>query len=743
MLWFAAGIPYNRRRRQRGADVSATEDSDLVNTISTLYRSLVAGTICSVLVLSFSVADAALLFRGNLSQYLVIAVALAIFGYLTQIVVIGSFTRLKHAHGTSQEACIVIVSAMIVSVQGQVSEAALLPTALALIALSGLSLGVAFTLCGVLSAGRYIRLMPFPMVAGFLAGSGLLLMGFAVSVLHGEDIGWRALMQGDSMPAVFKVGVGLAMGVALVLIGSMRWSEYTLPLLVIGGVVGFHAVVAVTPIDLSALVAADWTMSREAVSVTYQPLTPALIKQVDWHAVAVTSPQLLSLVAVCVFASLIKISSLELMMRQRVDENRELRVAGLANLIGGICALAPGFHGLSNSGVVTTLRGSAKLSALVCVVVTVGCVVLAGDTLVQMPRFVFGAILLWCGYGMVYDSLILNLGKLRAYESVVTLLIALAVVVFGFLPGLAFGVVCGLLMFATEYGKLETVRSFQSVAELHSNVDRTAAEQAVLNRHGQAVRVVRLHSYLFFGSAARSVDQITSYLDRPENSDVSTLILDLSRVTGIDSTALRAFQRLTLRTETGGIRVWGCGASQPVRNAFEKDGNGSIAAFHDTLDLALEAAENKLLALHEPFGASGMPDADQPDQVLAQLFWDHGMPLSLRAGETVLNSGEPSRGLFWVVSGVLDAQVHTSDGDLRVRRMGPGALIGEISWYLQQSTSARVVAVEEASLLHLDTQAMARLGAEDPERSAQLHTEIARILSFRLVDNTRQLRQLS
>ncbi|MEM7376899.1 MAG: SulP family inorganic anion transporter, partial [Pseudomonadota bacterium] len=566
-----------------------------MSQLSTLYRSLVAGTICAVLVLAFGIADAALFFRGNLQAFFPVAVGFAVFGFLLQVLVIGTLTRLRYTHGTSQEASLVILAAMLFDVQARVTGDALLPTALMLIVISGVTLGVALLLCGAFKLGRYIRLMPFAMVAGFLAGSGLLMVSFSVAVLHGESVGVADLVQGASPQAIWKVLAGVAMGLVLIGLSAARWSEYTLPAVIVGGVVAFHVVVAQTPISIDALVADNWTMATDAVSVAYQPLTADLFRQVDWQTLAVVSPQLVSLVAVCIFANLIKISSLELMMRQRVDENRELRVAGYAGLLSGALAVAPGFHGLSNSSIILRLSGNAKIAAVVTAAVTVGVLALAGDSLILMPRFVFGAILLWVGYAMIHDSLVANVGKVRTRESVVTAAIALTVTVLGPLPGLAFGVLCGLVMFVTDYAQQETVRSFQSAAELHSNVDRGTEARQWLNRHGESVRVVRLHSYLFFGSAARSVEAIMRHLDTLTPRRVEILVLDFSRVVGIDSTALRAFQRLALRTETDHTVIWAAAAPPDVRLAFEKDGNGAVARFFQTLDFALEAAEEQLL----------------------------------------------------------------------------------------------------------------------------------------------------
>lgn len=713
-----------------------------VNYLASLYRSTVAGCICAILVVSFGIADAALFFRGELHAFFVIAVGLTVIGFLVQVLLIGCFTRLHHTHGTSQEASLVVLAAMLYDIQAKVAADALLGTALMMIAISGLTLGIALFLCGAFNAGRYIRLMPFSMVAGFLAGSGLLIVTFSIAILHGESLSFGEIIQGDSKQAAWKILAGFAMGALLVLFSMLRWSEYTLPALIVGGVAAFHLVITYAPVEFNQLVQLDWTMARDSVAVRYQPMTSDLIGTVDWSAIASVSLQLPALIAVCIFANLIKISSLELMMRQRVDENRELRVAGYAGLVSGVFAVAPGFHGLANSSILAKLSANAKVSAVVTVAVTAALLVYAGDTLMFMPRFVFGAILLWVGFGMVQTSLLNNWGKVRFHESVVTALIALTVAVFGFIPGLAFGVVCGLVMFVAEYSQQETVRSMQSAVELHSNVDRDPDARAQLNAHGRSTWVVRLHSYLFFGSAARSVEIIMRHLDNHADNPIDMLVLDFTRVVGIDSTALRAFQRLALRAEADSIDIWAAGASPSVQTAFEKDGDGSIARFFETLDFALEAAEDRILCQHPLAPRVAVAHKGEGDVALAGLFWQHGVPRALPAGATLLEAGQAPQGLYWVVSGVLDAQVHTPHAEMRVRRMGSGALIGEISWYLQQTTSARVVVVEDASLLHLDNPTMAMLAADFPETSSILHEEIARVLSSRLLDNARQLRQL-
>ena len=68
-----------------------------------------------------------------------------------------------------------------------------------------------------------------------------------------------------------------------------------------------------------------------------------------------------------------------------------------------------------------------------------------------------------------------------------------------------------------------------------------------------------------------------------------------------------------------------------------------------------------------------------------------------RAGETIIGAGEPADRVFVLAEGTADV---VRDGDV-VRRLGRGALMGEIAFLIETVRTATVVAATECELLSL------------------------------------------
>lgn len=726
----------------------------------------------ALLILAYGVADAALWFRGPMADYITVAVGILVLGALIQVAIIGGFSRLPSAQGGEQEAITVVMAAILFDLQQRVTFEQLLPTSIAAISLGSLVLALTLGLSARYRVGRYVRLLPFPLIAGFLAGSGMLLIVFSFSVLHGEDLGLRQLISSEGMFTWPRIAAGLLMTAVLLAVARLGYDTYGLPCVLLLAVLLFHLAGHYGPVSMQQLIESNWTMTRQVVAVSYPPLPLAEIVNVDWHALLAISPQLVSLAAVGLFANLIKLSVLELSLRQPIDENRELGLAGKANFLCALSATAPGFHSVSQTLLVARVRGDARISGCVAIVVCLAALFFAGDLLSLMPRFVFCALLIWVGIVMVQDGLIATWGKLRFYDSMMILLIALCVLFFGFLAALMLGMCFGLLVFVFEYGQQEGVRNIRDAAQLRSNVDRPEVERTWLDAEGGKIVIVRLHGYLFFGSASRAVEQITRHIRHQPPGYVESVVLDFSRVTGIDSTALRAFQLLALRAESDDFRIEGSAASSAIQRAFLLDGDGAITQFYPHLDPALEAAENRLL------NDSAKPSHSPPDTAcelpLAALFQQYGSRRSLTAGDVLMKTGSSGDGIYWLVDGVLDARIrehaaayssqhtHTeqapgliavgkvtdetghkseSTNGIRVRRMRRGALVGEVSWLLGTPASVDVVAASDTEILHIDGQTIAKLERESPQIMMSLNHEVARIVAARLLDNARQLRE--
>ncbi|QJW84945.1 cyclic nucleotide-binding domain-containing protein [Ramlibacter terrae] len=90
--------------------------------------------------------------------------------------------------------------------------------------------------------------------------------------------------------------------------------------------------------------------------------------------------------------------------------------------------------------------------------------------------------------------------------------------------------------------------------------------------------------------------------------------------------------------------------------------------------------------------------------------------------------------MYFVESGRLEVvKAGLRGANLRLAKVAPGSLIGEIALYTGQPRSATLVATEPAVLLMLTREARARMQAEQPALAAQLDHQVVLGLAATLV----------
>ena len=130
------------------------------------------------------------------------------------------------------------------------------------------------------------------------------------------------------------------------------------------------------------------------------------------------------------------------------------------------------------------------------------------------------------------------------------------------------------------------------------------------------------------------------------------------------------------------------------------------------------------------------------DAALLPRLLAYAEVVELPADATVFAAGDDGDGLYLIESGSLTAWLELGDGHRRrLRRMGPGTMIGEAGPYLHARRSAAVVSDTPVRLHWLSNAALAQMQAEAPELLAELHRVVASMLADRLVRTTAALQR--
>jgi SulP family sulfate permease len=260
-------------------------------------------------------------------------------------------------------------------------------------------------------------------------------------------------------------------------------------------------------------------------------------------------------------------------------------------------------------------------------------------------------------------------------------------------------------------------------------VDRPPAERAALRTMGDEVQILLVNGFLFFGSANGLLELIRK---RAETDPPRFLVIDLRRVTGVDSSAVVAFVKAMHLAEAYEFELVFTGASEAVRRQLARGGivASEVVRFEPDLDRGLQRCEEGLLrdeAVQVP-----EPDGDalagMPSRLRAHL--EH---LELPDGTVLIHQGESPDDVYVLASGRLRVETVTERGTrMRLRTLRPGVVVGEVAMYSGVPRTADVVSESPSVVLKLSKDSIERMEAEDPELAAALHRWLATTLAGRL-----------
>ncbi len=243
------------------------------------------------------------------------------------------------------------------------------------------------------------------------------------------------------------------------------------------------------------------------------------------------------------------------------------------------------------------------------------------------------------------------------------------------------GLVIAVVLFAISYGRIELVREVAFGDTVRSNVDRPPAERAALRTMGERVQILRVHGFVFFGSASGLLERIQ---ERAETAPPRCLVIDLRHVTGVDASAVMSFVKVIHLAETNGFELVLAGASDPVRRQLERGGvvaAEGVVRFEPDLDRGLQRCEDVLLAEGQVEAALGRRSGRRARQHAAGPA-DLPRARAPRRGDRADPPGRPARRRVRAGVGPAPVEMVTPEGTrMRLRTVLPGVVVGEIALY--------------------------------------------------------------
>ncbi len=725
--------------------------------IPSLTAGLVAGAIGTIRAISY----AALIFSGSLSEHLATGIGLTVFSTGLISAIAGLTSALPGMIVTPLAAPTAILALMASDLAarlgpGAASETVWVTVVMA-IALSALLTGALLLTLGRVQLGNAIRLVPYPVVGGFMAGTGWLLVDGFFQVTCDQPLTWATLPALGQPEALAHWSLGLLF--TLLLLGAAhRFQHYwVMPGTLLGLVVAFYGLLLAQGQPLAVARAQGWLLGPFPEGGLWQPLGWGDLGAVQWSAIASQSGSLLAVAAVSLLSLVLSNSAIELVVEQDISLNQELQSVGLASLVAGLGSGMPGSQALPSTLLVHEIGGRSRLTGLFASLPAIAVLVLGAQLLSYCPKPVLGALLLYLGLTLLWQWLYQAWFRLPRLDYAIVVVMIIAIPVAGFLAGIALGFLLSVLWFMYCYSHVDVARDVQSGRTLRSNVERSAAAREYLQAQGEQILVLELRGFLFFGTATYLLNQVRDRVQAPE-SPIRFILLDFRRVIGLDASAVSSCNKILKIAQRRQLQLVFTNLSDEFRQQLQQGGGANLPPSGEQpaatatcqrqadLDRGLEWCEEQILqswgqgtaptlSLVEHFQGQFLPEVEA-----AQAFLAYLQPRQFQPGQDVF-AATAGDSLYFVASGRISVLLDLAEaGTKRLQRVSAGGVLGEMRFYGKAPLSTQVVVEVASELYELTRPAFEQMQQEQPDLASRLEGYIIRVLCDSLLRREQQLR---
>ena len=610
--------------------------------------------------------------------------------------------------------------------------------------------GVMQILIGLSNGGRLIKFIPYPVVAGFMTGSALLMINSQVIMLDFLNLD--------------------ALGLSAILDGAL-WIPWLTALLTFLAMSALPKILPVIPGTVSGLITGtlvfhllnqfnssnyptEWVVGRLPDISSIQLINLSSLDQIPWLLIL---PISFALAVLSSLDSLLTSVVADVATTDRHNAKRELTGQGtgqiVAALFGGIAGA-----GTTGASIVAIKSGGRYWAAIFSALTFVLIIVVLGPIAALLPISVLAGIILHVAImGMLERDILLWLKNPRnRMDAMTAILVTGVTVAYDLMIAVGIGLLLATFQFVRAQIVSPVVHRRSTIAQHPSLRRRNEEHRNLLKEHANEILIYELKGNLFFGTVDKLFEEFNSDLQQPVQ-----IILDMARVQQVDLTAVKMLQQMADRLhQVNGELIFtnvrkGNGLNKKVAKTLRQisphhSGNYPVRTFIDA-DEAIEYAENKLL---ESLGKD-LKTSDRTTLSDSQLCHDldretlrmlqlNMKPVSLKSGDFLFKTNDMATELFVVIEGEIDILLpYDKKRYKRLAKFGPGAFFGEIVFLKPGPRTADAKAITDSELLMLDESAFEKLKQQNPQAAIKLISRLGRELSDRLRWADTELRRLS
>ncbi|WP_425637812.1 SulP family inorganic anion transporter [Algoriphagus yeomjeoni] len=373
--------------------------------------------------------------------------------------------------------------------------------------------GILQVSAGALRLGKLMRLVPHPVIFGFVNGLAIIIFMSQLDQFKDVDGNW---LTGNTM----YILVGLVLLTMLIIWGLPKLTKAVpsslTAILVVFGVVSL--------LNLDTKTVGDIASIQGGFPPFHLPAVP-----LTWETLQIIFPYAAIVAGVGLIESLLTLNIIDEITETRGRGNKEAVAQGVANMLSGVFSGMGGCAMIGQSLINISSGARARLSGIVAAVMLLVFIMFGSSLIEQVPMAALTGLMIMVSIGTFEWASLRTFTKMPKSD---VFLMVLVTLITAFLHNLALAVLIGVILAALFFS--------------WDNAKRIRARKKV---DANGVKHYEMFGPLFFGSIA-AFNEKFDVLNDPEE-----VIIDFQESRVVDMSAIEALNKLTERYQKVGKKV--------------------------------------------------------------------------------------------------------------------------------------------------------------------------------------------
>ena len=373
--------------------------------------------------------------------------------------------------------------------------------------------GVLMALAGIFRLGKLMRLVPHPVIFGFVNGLAIIIFTAQLDQFQDKDHNW---LQGSPL----FIMLGFTLLTMLIIWGLPKLTKAVpaslVAILAIFGVIAYFDIPTKTVGDLASI--------KGGFPKFHLPDVPF-----ELETLRVIFPYAAIMAGVALIESLLTLNIIDEITETRGRGNKEAVAQGVANILSGVFSGMGGCAMIGQSLINISAGARARLSGIVASVMLLIFIMFGAEYVEQLPMAALTGLMIMVSIGTFEWASLRTLNKMPKSDIFVMILVTVVTL---FLHNLAYAVVAGVVIAALVFA--------------WDNAKRIRARKKIDEK---GVKHYEIYGPLFFAS-------VTAFNEKFDvQNDPEEIIIDFSESRVVDMSAIEALNKITDRYLKVGKKV--------------------------------------------------------------------------------------------------------------------------------------------------------------------------------------------